>query len=193
MEVRLVMEFVQTTIKDLILIKPTVNGDARGFFLESYKKSVFVANGITDDFVQDNHSKSSCGVLRGLHYQLAPKAQGKLLRCVAGAIFDVAVDIRRNSPTFGKWAGFNLSAENKQMLYVPAGFAHGFLTLTEVAELLYKTTNEYSLIHDRGLAYNDPEIGITWPQVGTGVVLSGKDQAQPLLKDADMNFIYGEI
>ena len=186
------MEFIQTEIKDLILIKPTVNGDARGFFLESYKKSVFVANGIKEDFVQDNHSKSASGVLRGLHYQLAPQAQGKLLRCVAGAIFDVAVDIRRNSPTFGKWAGFELSAENKQMLYVPAGFAHGFLTLTATAELLYKTTNEYSYEHDRGVAYNDPAIGIIWPDLNTEFLLSAKDLQQPLLKDAEMNFSYGE-
>lgn len=187
------MEFIQTAIKDLVLIKPTINGDERGFFLESYKKSVFIANGIKDDFVQDNHSKSSCGVLRGLHYQLSPKAQGKLLRCVSGAIFDVAVDIRRNSPTFGKWAGFELSEENKQMLYVPAGFAHGFLTLTKVAELLYKTTNEYSAEHDRGVAYNDPAIGIQWPKLDTEFLLSVKDQAQPLLKEAEMNFIYGEF
>lgn len=184
------MEFIQTEIKDLVLIKPTIYGDDRGFFLESYKRSLFVANGIAEDFIQDNHSKSSCGVLRGLHYQLNPKAQGKLLRCVNGTIFDVAVDIRRNSPTFGKWAGFELSAENKHMLYVPAGFAHGFLTLSETAELLYKTTNEYSAMHDRGVLYNDPEIGIIWPKLKAELLLSEKDKNQPLLKNAEINFIY---
>jgi dTDP-4-dehydrorhamnose 3,5-epimerase len=187
------MEFIHTTIKDLILIKPTINGDERGFFLESYKKSAFIANGIKDEFVQDNHSKSSCGVLRGLHYQINPKAQGKLLRCVQGAIFDVAVDIRRNSPTFGQWLGFELSETNKQMLYVPPGFAHGFLTLSSTAELLYKTTDEYSPEHDRGISYADPAIGIIWPKLEIDLLLSEKDKNQPLLKDAEMNFVYGEI
>lgn len=183
------MEFIQTAIKDLVLIKPTINGDDRGFFLESYKKSTFVANGILDDFVQDNHSKSVCGVLRGLHYQLRPKAQGKLLRCVQGVIFDVAVDIRQNSPTFGRWLGFELSEENKQMLYVPPGFAHGFLTISAVAELLYKTTDEYSTEHDRGISYNDPAIGIIWPKLDVELLLSEKDQKQPLLRDAEINFV----
>lgn len=184
------MEFIQTGVRDLVLVKPTIHGDERGFFLESYKKSLFVENGISEDFVQDNHSKSSCGVLRGLHYQLNPKAQGKLLRCVNGAIFDVAVDIRRNSPTFGKWAGFELSAENKHMLYVPAGFAHGFLTISDVAELLYKTTNEYSALHDRGVLYSDPEIGIIWPKLHAELLLSEKDKKQPVLANAEINFIY---
>ena len=183
------MEFIKTAIPDVILIKPKINGDQRGFFLESYKKSLFVANGIVADFVQDNHSKSSYGVLRGLHYQLQPKAQGKLLRCIHGAIFDVAVDIRKNSPTFGKWVGYELSAENKQMLYVPAGFAHGFLTLVEGAELLYKTTDEYSKEHDRGIAYNDPDIGIVWPKIDIAPLLSEKDKNQPWLKDAENNFV----
>lgn len=184
------MQFIQTDIKDLILIKPIVHGDDRGFFLESYKKSLFVENGISEDFIQDNHSKSSIGVLRGLHYQLNPKAQGKLLRCVSGKIFDVAVDIRRGSPTFGRWLGFELSAENKHMLYVPAGFAHGFLTVSETAELLYKTTNEYSVEHDRGLLYNDPAIGVIWPKLEVELLLSEKDKNQPTLKNAEINFIY---
>ena len=186
------MEFIQTSIKDLVLIKPKVVGDDRGFFMESYKKSLFSQNGIAVDFIQDNHSKSSYGVLRGLHYQLNPKAQGKLLRCVRGKIFDVAVDIRHNSPTFGKWDGFELSEDNKQMLYVPAGFAHGFLTLSDTAELLYKTTDEYSHTHDRGILYNDPDIGIIWPKLQGNLLLSEKDKKQPLLKDAEINFVYGE-
>ena len=184
------MEFIQSAIPEVMLIKPKIHGDARGFFLESYKKSLFMANGINVDFIQDNHSKSSQGVLRGLHYQLAPVAQAKLLRCVSGRVFDVAVDIRKNSPTFGNWVGFELSEENKQMLYIPAGFAHGFLTLSTVAELLYKTTNEYSPSHDRGLLFNDPAIGIKWPDCGASLLLSDKDRVQPLLKDIETNFTY---
>lgn len=184
------MEFVKTAISGVILIKPCINGDDRGFFLESYKKSLFYANGIDVEFVQDNHSKSAYGVLRGLHYQLNPKAQGKLVRCVFGSIFDVAVDIRRGSPTFGKWVGYELSASNKQMLYIPAGFAHGFLTLADGAELLYKTTDEYSLSHDRGIAYDDPTIGISWPKIDGEFILSNKDQNQPTLQDAEINFTF---
>lgn len=184
------MEFVRADIPDVILIKPIVNGDDRGFFFESYKKSVFVANGITEAFVQDNHSKSAYGVLRGLHYQLLPKSQAKLIRCVKGAIFDVAVDIRKNSPTFGKWVGYKLSAENKQMLYVPSGFAHGFLTLLHDTEVLYKTTNEYSKEHDRGILFNDPKIGIVWPEIDITPLLSDKDKKQPGLANAEINFIF---
>lgn len=187
------IKFIKTSMEGLLLINPQMNGDQRGFFLESYKKSVFVSHGIKEDFVQDNHSKSSLGVLRGLHYQLLPKAQGKLVRCVKGRIFDVVVDIRNGSPTFGKWEGFELSEENKHMLYVPIGFAHGFLTLTDGAELLYKTTNEYSPEHDRGILYNDPAIGIEWPEINTELLLSAKDKVQPLFKNAEMNFLYGEF
>lgn len=183
------MEFISTAIPEVILIKPKVFGDERGFFLESYKKSLFHVNGITEEFIQDNHSKSSKGVLRGLHYQLDPKAQGKLVRCVAGAVFDVAVDIRRGSPTFGKWVGFELSAENKHMLWIPAGFAHGFVTLEDNTEFLYKTTGEYAPECDRGIRYDDPEIGITWPIID-GLLLSDKDLKQPLLQNADINFTY---
>lgn len=182
------MEFIATKLSGVVLIKPVVRGDDRGFFLESYKKSLFDANGINDDFIQDNHSKSSYGVLRGLHYQLAPKAQSKLVRCVSGSIFDVAVDIRKDSATYGQWVGYELSEENKSMLYIPRGFAHGFLTLSPTAELLYKTNNEYSAIHDRGIKYDDPGIGINWPSLTTEFIFSDKDQKQPLLKDAENNF-----
>lgn len=185
------MEFIRAAIEDVILIKPKVFGDERGFFLESYKKSLFAVNGIDVEFIQDNHSKSSKGVLRGLHYQLDPKAQGKLVRCVAGSVFDVAVDIRHGSPTFGKWVGFELSAENKQMLWIPAGFAHGFVTLEDGTEFLYKTTAEYAPECDRGIKYDDLDIGINWPQISE-LLLSDKDKKQPLLKDADINFVYEE-
>ncbi len=180
------MEFIKTELPEVILIKPRVLGDARGFFVESYKKSKFYEHGIKEEFIQDNHSSSIYGVLRGLHYQLEPKAQGKLVRCVNGVVFDVAVDVRESSPTFGKWVGYELSAENKHMLYIPSGFAHGFMTLSDVAELLYKTTNEYSPTHDRGILYNDPVIGIKWPQISGEITLSDKDKLQPLLKDAEV-------
>lgn len=183
------MEFIKTFIPEIIIVKPKVFGDERGFFMESYRKSLFQANGITTEFIQDNHSKSSKGVLRGLHYQLDPKAQGKLVRCVSGAVFDVAVDIRCGSPTFGKWVGYELSAENKQMLWIPAGFAHGFVTLADNTEFLYKTTGEYAPECDRGIKYDDPAIGIKWPQLDD-LLLSDKDQKQPLLQDAEINFVY---
>lgn len=183
------MEFIKTFIPEVILVKPKVFGDERGFFMESYRKSLFQANGIVPEFIQDNHSKSAKGVLRGLHYQLDPKAQGKLVRCVSGAVFDVAVDIRRGSPTFGQWFGCELSAENKYMLWIPAGFAHGFVTLEDNTEFLYKTTGEYAPECDRGIKYDDPAIGIEWPQLGE-LLLSDKDQKQPLLKDAEINFNY---
>lgn len=185
------MEFIKALIPDVILIKPKVFGDERGFFMETYKKPLFAANNINEEFIQDNHSKSAKGVLRGLHYQLNPKAQGKLVRCVSGAVFDVAVDIRRDSPTFGKWAGFELSATNKHMLWIPPGFAHGFLTLEDNTEFLYKTTNGYAPELDRGIKFDDPAIGIDWPQI-SGLLLSEKDKQQPLLKDAEINFVYGK-
>ena len=185
-------EFVKTSIRDVILVKPKVFGDERGFFMETYKKSDFVKAGIDTDFVQDNHSKSVKGVLRGLHYQLEPKAQGKLVRCIRGKIFDVAVDIRRGSPTFGKWIGVELSEENKLMLWIPKGFAHGFLTLSEEAEIVYKVSGaEYSPEHDRNIRWNDPDIGIEWPLEGEPI-LSEKDKIAPLLKDAEVNFVYEE-
>ena len=175
-------EFKKLEIEDVILIEPKVFGDERGFFMESYKKSDFVANGIDIEFNQENHSSSTKGVLRGLHYQLAPKGQAKLIRCIEGEIFDVAVDIRKNSPTFGKWIGEKLSAENKKMLFIPDGFAHGFVVLSERAQLVYKASNEYSKEHDRGLAWNDPDININWG-IDFEPVLSEKDKVQPLLKE----------
>ena len=175
-------EFKKLEIQDVILIEPKVFGDERGFFMEGYKKSEFFANGIDVEFEQDNHSSSTKGVLRGLHYQLPPKEQAKLVRCIEGEVFDVAVDIRKNSSTFGKWVGVKLSAENKKMLYIPKGFAHGFVVLSDRAQLLYKATNEYSKEHDRGIAWNDPNINIDWG-IDFEPILSEKDKIQPLLKD----------
>ena len=183
------MEFIQTAISGVVLIKPKLFGDERGFFFFFFKKYLCVANGIGADFIQDNHSKSAKGVLRGLHYQLDPNAQGKLVRCVSGSVFDVAVDIRKGSPTFGKWVGYELSEENKQMLWIPAGFAHGFVTLEDNTEFLYKTTGEYAPECDRGIRFDDPEIGIVWPKLDS-LLLSDKDQKQPCLQDAEINFIY---
>lgn len=155
--------FEPTDIPDVVLITPKVFEDERGFFLESYKRSEFITAGITEDFVQDNHSFSKKNVIRGLHYQKHPKAQGKLVRAIAGLIFDVAVDIRKDSPTFGKWVGAELSTENRKMLYIPSGFAHGFAVLSDAAEVAYKATSEYSAEHEGGIAWNDPGIGIDWP------------------------------
>jgi dTDP-4-dehydrorhamnose 3,5-epimerase len=165
----------------VILIEPRVFGDARGFFMETYRADVFKANGIDETFVQDNHSRSARGVLRGLHYQ-EPLPQGKLVRCVRGELFDVAVDIRRGSPAFGKWYAVTLSEENKAMLWIPPGFAHGFCAVTDDAELVYKTTEIYRPEHDRAILWNDPEIGIEWPIAEPA--LSTKDAAAPLLRDA---------
>ena len=183
-------EFERTWVPEVVVVKPKVFADGRGFFMETYKKSDFAQMGIDVDFVQDNHSKSVKGVLRGLHYQLEPKAQGKLVRCVRGRIFDVAVDIRRGSPTFGKWVGVELSEENKLMLWIPKGFAHGFLVLSEEAEVIYKVSgSEYSPEHDRSIRWNDPSIGIEWP-LESEPILSEKDRNAPLLKDARINFRY---
>jgi dTDP-4-dehydrorhamnose 3,5-epimerase len=182
------MKFIKTAIKDVILIEPKTCIDDRGFFIESYKKSIFQDNGITDEFIQDNHSKSTANILRGLHYQLNPHAQAKLVRCIRGSIFDVAVDIRKQSPTFGKWVGYVLSEENKQMLYIPKGFAHGFITLSD-AEVLYKTSAEYFPECDRGIMWNDPTINIDWSSYGvTDPILSKKDAIQPMLSKAEINF-----
>lgn len=179
------MEFIQTKLAGVVLIKPRVFADERGFFYESYNKSLFVANGIVDEFIQDNHSKSNKGVLRGLHYQLNPHAQGKLVRCISGAVFDVAVDIRRGSPTFAQWVGYELSAANKYMLWLPSGFAHGFVTLQDNSEFVYKTTAEYAPEYDRGIKYDDPAIGIVWPNLAGEFILSPKDRLQPELKLAE--------
>jgi len=181
-------EFVRLELPGLVLVKPRIFDDGRGFFLELYKRSDFVQAGISEHLVQDNYSKSAKGVLRGLHYQKDPKAQGKLVTCIKGRIFDVAVDIRKGSPSYGKWAGAELTEENKHLLYVPPGFAHGFQVLSEAAEVLYKCTDEYSPAHDRGIIWNDPDIGVAWP-LGNPQ-LSGKDKVHPGLKDADINFIF---
>lgn len=181
-------QFQRLALPDIILVIPKVFGDPRGFFLEMYKHSEFAAAGISEHFVQDNLSKSLKGVLRGLHYQKSPHAQGKLVRCLSGRIFDVAVDIRKGSPHYARWAGAELSGENSQMLYVPPGFAHGFLVLSDSAEVLYKCTAEYAPESDRGIIWNDPDIGIRWPLPGP--VLSEKDRMLPLLKNADNDFTF---
>ncbi len=173
-------EFVRQKIRDVILVKPKVFGDNRGFFMESYKKSDFVNGGIDVDFVQDNHSKSSAKVLRGLHYQEAPYGQAKLVRCSRGRIYDVAVDIRPESETFGQYVKVELSEENKQMLFIPDGFAHGFVVLSDEAELLYKTSGEYAPHADRGLIWNDKDINIDW-EIDFQPILSEKDAGQKSL------------
>lgn len=169
------MLIIDTKIPDVKIIEPKVFDDERGFFFESFNQQQFeAAVGYPVNFVQDNHSKSSKGVLRGLHYQLPPQAQGKLVRCVVGEVFDVAVDIRKSSPTFGQWVGVHLSTDNKRQLWIPEGFAHGFLTLSDTAEFLYKTTNYYAPQSEGCLAWNDSQINIAWPI--KDVLLSGKDQ-----------------
>ena len=169
------MKATRLEIPDVILFEPKVFGDERGFFYESFNQQKFnELSGLNVQFVQDNHSKSQKGVLRGLHYQLPPKAQGKLVRVVQGEVFDVAVDIRKDSPTFGKWVSAILSAENKQQLWIPEGFAHGFLTLSETAEFLYKTTDYYAPEMERCIVWNDEEIGIDWP-LDVEPALSSKD------------------
>lgn len=177
-------EFEKLKLDGLVLVKPWAFPDDRGFFMETYKKSDFARNGIPEEFVQDNHSKSSKGVLRGLHYQRGAAAQGKLVRCIRGSILDVGVDIREGSPTFGKWLAAELTAENAHMLYLPAGFAHGFLVLSDTAEIVYKCTAEYSSKDDGGVVWNDPDIGIDWGI--TAPSLSPKDAALPRLKDAKL-------
>lgn len=171
------MKVTRTAIPDVCLIEPRVFGDARGFFYESFNARAFSeATGVTTEFVQDNHSRSGRGVLRGLHYQIQ-QAQGKLVRVVSGEVYDVAVDIRRSSPTFGKWVGAHLSADNKAQFWVPAGFAHGFVVLSETAEFLYKTTDYYAPVHEQCIAWNDPFLNIQWPDLGEAPKLSAKDAA----------------
>ena len=179
------MQFTPLEINDVILITPRVFEDERGFFLESFREDRFSEADITVKFVQDNHSASSRGVLRGLHYQIQ-QAQGKLLRCVAGEIFDVAVDLRRSSSTFGRWVSAILSARNKQMLWVPPGFAHGFYVMSERAELLYKASDYYAPQYERSLLWNDPVLGIPWPLVdGQPPILSKKDAEGTPLSQAE--------
>lgn len=180
------MQFEKLAIPEVVLFTPKVFGDERGFFFESFNQNVFEqATGTAPAFVQDNHSKSVRGVLRGLHYQLPPHAQGKLVRVVQGAVFDVAVDIRRSSPTFGHWVGALLSADNKRQLWIPPGFAHGFVTLSDTAEFLYKTTDFYAPSAERAISWNDPTIGVDWGYDGTPV-LSGKDQQALPLAQAEV-------
>jgi len=180
--------FTRLQVPDVILIEPQVFGDARGFFLETYKHSTFAAAGIPDVFVQYNHSRSAYGVLRGLHYQLHPMAQGKLLSVMAGEIFDVAVDIRRGSPAYGQWVGATLSAANHHLLYVPPGFAHGFCVVSDMADVFYQVTAEYSQVHERSILWNDPDIGVVWPVAEP--LLSPRDGVAPRLRDAENNFVW---
>ncbi len=176
--------FIEQTLPGVILITPRVFEDTRGFFFEAYKQSEFLTHGIDVNFVQDNASFSTRGVLRGLHYQLPPHAQAKLVRCLSGSIYDVAVDIRKNSPTFGHWTGLELSAEKKNMLYIPTGFAHGFYTLSERAEILYKISAEYAPQSERGIIWNDPQLKIDWPVKKP--LLSAKDRKFPGLHAAEV-------
>lgn len=180
------MQATPLAIPEVVLLEPRVFGDERGFFFESFNQRAFEqATGLQRVFVQDNHSRSRQGVLRGLHYQLPPKAQGKLVRVVQGEVFDVAVDIRRSSPTFGKWAGEVLSAANKRQLWIPEGFAHGFITLSETAEFLYKTTDFYSPEHERCIIWNDPDLAINW-QYPHQPQLAAKDQQCTPFRQAEV-------
>ncbi|WP_098749143.1 dTDP-4-dehydrorhamnose 3,5-epimerase [Paenibacillus sp. EZ-K15] len=181
------MKNTHLILNGAFLIEPKVHGDHRGFFMESYNDSLFKQHGITYNFIQDNQSLSAeAGVLRGLHYQLNPKAQTKLIRVLTGAIYDVIVDIRKSSPTFGQWVGVILSEHNHRQLLVPKGFAHGFCTLVPNTQVLYKVDEYYSPENDRGILWNDPALEIEWPT--SNPILSDKDQRHPLLKDAEMNF-----
>lgn len=179
--IRAPVNFIQTPLPGVILIEPKLFSDDRGFFMETYHAERFAAAGIADRFVQDNHSRSRRGVLRGLHYQ-EPNPQGKLVRCTRGALFDVAVDIRRSSANFGKWYGVELSESNRRLLWIPPGFAHGFCPTTDEADLVYKCTSFYDAAADRSIAWNDPSIAISWPLADP--ILSAKDAAAPLLRDA---------
>lgn len=178
------MNVIRAAIPDVLVIEPKVFGDERGFFFESYNRRVLEPLGILGEFVQDNHSRSAKNVLRGLHYQIR-QPQGKLVRVIAGAVFDVAVDIRRSSPTFGKWVGEILSADNKRMLWIPGGFAHGFLVMSESAEFLYKTTDYWAPEHERSLLWSDPDLAIAWP-ITAMPLLAAKDASGKRLVDAEV-------
>jgi len=185
------MKVIPTALPEVLILEPKVFGDERGFFFESYNRKNFsVDTGLDVEFVQDNHSKSAQGVLRGLHYQLV-KPQGKLVRAVTGTVWDVAVDLRKSSPGFGQWVGVELSAENQRLLWVPPGFGHGFMVLSETADFLYKTTDYWYPEHDRNVAWNDPELAITWPLEGLNLPdglpsLAAKDAAAPMLAQAEV-------
>lgn len=179
------MEFEPTGIPDVVLIRPKVFGDSRGYFFESWEERKFAAAGLDAKFVQDNHSRSARHILRGLHYQIQ-QPQGKLVRVVAGAVFDVVVDIRRSSPTFGRWVGATLTEENHHMLWVPPGFAHGFLVLSESADFIYRCTDFWAPPHERAIAWNDPDLSIAWPlPEGTQPILSAKDAVAKSFRDAE--------
>jgi len=185
------LKVLDTKLPGVKLLEPIVFGDDRGFFMETYNEIIAHNSGIPNAFIQDNHSLSvEAGVLRGLHYQLNPKAQTKLVRVTSGAVYDVVIDIRRGSPTFGKWESFILSAHNKRQLLVPKGFAHGFCTIVSNSEVLYKVDALYSPEHDRGISWNDPALGIDWPT--SKPITSVKDTEYPLLADAENNFYYEE-
>jgi len=179
------MQIINTSIPEIVIFEPKVYGDERGFFMETYQARQFMELGLPTQFVQDNHSGSRQGILRGLHYQIR-QAQGKLVRVIAGEVFDVAVDLRKTSPTFGKWVGAALSTQNKRSIWIPVGFAHGFYVLSDWAEIVYKTTDYYAPEWERSLLWNDPELGIEWPIVGQQApILSAKDVAGTHLKDAE--------
>jgi dTDP-4-dehydrorhamnose 3,5-epimerase len=177
---------LDTKLQGPILIEPAVHGDARGFFAETYRKNEYEKLGIVTDFVQDNHSRSSRGVVRGIHFQLPP-GQAKLVRCARGAIFDVAVDLRRSSPTFGQWEGYELSDENMHQVYLPIGFGHGFCVLSDVADVIYKVSGYYDGSIERGIAYDDPELGIEWPSE-VELIVSERDATAPRLSEAELPF-----
>jgi dTDP-4-dehydrorhamnose 3,5-epimerase len=186
------MQVEQLTIPEVLLVTPNKHGDERGFFSETFRADVLAAQGVSVSFVQDNHvSSTQKGVLRGLHYQTPPHAQGKLVRCPRGSILDVAVDIRVGSPTYGRHVAVELSAANWRQLWVPAGFAHGYVTLEDVCEVIYKTTEYYAPDFDRGIAWDDPALAIEWRIAPAGVVLSEKDRRQPRLQDATPAFQFG--
>jgi dTDP-4-dehydrorhamnose 3,5-epimerase len=179
------MNIIETDLPGVLILEPKVFGDDRGFFLESWNRQTMAECGLPMDFVQDNHSRSARGVLRGLHYQLE-NPQGKLVRVSQGAVFDVAVDVRRSSPNFGKWVGVELSSTNHRMLWIPPEFAHGFKVVSDTADFLYKCTTIYHPPSDRSLRWNDPQIGIDWPNLDVAPLLSGKDEAAPMLADAEV-------
>ena len=187
------MKRIDTMLPGVCIVEPMVHGDQRGYFMETYNRQAFADIGITAEFVQDNQSyTASRGVLRGIHFQNAPMAQAKLVRVTKGAVLDVAVDLRKGSPTYRQWVGVELSAENKRMLFIPRVFGHGFVTLTDDVEFCYKVDNLYSKECDRGICYNDPTIGVDWGKVNPSL-LSQKDTTNPLLDDSDCNFVYDEI
>lgn len=187
------MKKIETNLPGVWLIEPQVFGDHRGYFMETYSTAAFAVLGIDTVFVQDNQSfTAQKGTLRGIHFQNAPMAQAKLVRVTRGAVMDVAVDLRKGSPTYLKWQAVELSSKNKRMLYIPRGFGHGFKTLTDNVEFCYKVDNHYGKEYDRGICFNDPAIGVDWGEVAE-TLLSQKDRTSPLLRDSDCNFIYGQI